>query len=133
MSYTTADPGPPALRLASTGTLTYGLSVGEVLGVSTLNGARLIAGRAGLDRVVQRLNRARHHDSRLELLSAQERAILELIGEGLTNRQIASRMFLAEKTVKNYVSSLLAKIQVHSRTQAALFIVGQHARHDVPG
>ena len=56
MSYTTADPGPPALRLASTGTLTHGLSVGEVLGVSTLNGARLIAGRAGLERVVQRLN-----------------------------------------------------------------------------
>lgn len=56
MSYTSADPGPPALRLASTGTLTYGLSVGEVLGVSTLNGARLIAGRSGLERVVQRLN-----------------------------------------------------------------------------
>ncbi|MFI0407086.1 PucR family transcriptional regulator [Actinomadura sp. 3N508] len=56
MSYTTADPGPPALRLASTGTLTYGLSVGEVLGVSTLNGARLIAGRSGLERIVQRLN-----------------------------------------------------------------------------
>lgn len=56
MSYTTADPGPPALRLASTGTLTYGLPVGEVLGVSTLNGARLIAGRSGLGRVVQRLN-----------------------------------------------------------------------------
>ncbi|GLZ10564.1 CdaR family transcriptional regulator [Actinomadura sp. NBRC 104425] len=51
-----ADPGPPALRLASTGTLTYGLPVGEVLGVSSLAGARLIAGRSGLDRVVQRLN-----------------------------------------------------------------------------
>ncbi|XVQ13748.1 PucR family transcriptional regulator [Spirillospora sp. CA-255316] len=50
------DPGPPALRLASTGTLTYGLPVGEVLGVSTLKGARLIAGRSGLGRVVQRLN-----------------------------------------------------------------------------
>ena len=50
------DPGPPALRLASTGTLTYGLPVGEVLGVSTLRGARLIAGRSGLGRVVQRLN-----------------------------------------------------------------------------
>ncbi|WP_030144967.1 PucR family transcriptional regulator [Spirillospora albida] len=56
MSYISADPGLPALRLASTGTLTYGLSVGEVLGVSTLHGARLIAGRAGLDRIVQRLN-----------------------------------------------------------------------------
>ncbi len=51
-----ADPGPPALRLASTGTLTHGLPVGEVLGVSTLAGARLIAGRSGLNRVVQRLN-----------------------------------------------------------------------------
>lgn len=56
MSYTPADPGPPALRLASTGTLIYGLSVGEVLGVSTLAGARLIGGHSGLDRIVQRLN-----------------------------------------------------------------------------
>jgi PucR family transcriptional regulator, purine catabolism regulatory protein len=56
MTYIPAEPGPPALRLASTGTLTYGLSVGEVLGVSTLADARLIGGAAGLDRVVQRLN-----------------------------------------------------------------------------
>jgi purine catabolism regulator len=53
---TYADPGPPALRLASTGTLTYGLSVGEVLGVSTLAGATLIGGATGLGRIVQRLN-----------------------------------------------------------------------------
>jgi PucR family transcriptional regulator, purine catabolism regulatory protein len=53
---TYADPGPPALRLASTGTLIYGLSVGEVLGVSTLAGARLIGGATGLGRIVQRLN-----------------------------------------------------------------------------
>jgi purine catabolism regulator len=53
---TYADPSPPALRLASTGTLTYGLSVGEVLGVSTLAGARLIGGVTGLGRIVQRLN-----------------------------------------------------------------------------
>jgi PucR family transcriptional regulator, purine catabolism regulatory protein len=54
MSFT--EPRPPTLRLASTGTLTYGLSVGEVLGVSALSGARVIAGAGGLDRVVQRLN-----------------------------------------------------------------------------
>ena len=54
MSFT--EPLPPTLRLASTGTLTYGLSVGEVLGVSALSGARVIAGESGLDRVVQRLN-----------------------------------------------------------------------------
>src|SRR3954467_4129027 len=54
MSFT--EPLPPTLRLASTGTLTYGLSVGEVLGVPALSGARVIAGASGLDRVVQRLN-----------------------------------------------------------------------------
>ena len=54
MSFT--EPLPPTLRLASTGTLTHGLSVGEVLGVPALSGARVIAGESGLDRVVQRLN-----------------------------------------------------------------------------
>jgi DNA-binding NarL/FixJ family response regulator len=58
-------------------------------------------------------------------LSEQERRVLELIGEGLTNRQIADRMFLAEKTVKNYVSSMLTKLGMQRRTQAAAFA----ARH----
>ncbi|MFI6213893.1 response regulator [Nocardia brasiliensis] len=53
-------------------------------------------------------------------LTEQERTLLELLGEGLTNRQIAGRMFLAEKTVKNYVSRLLAKLGVERRTQAAV-------------
>ena len=56
-------------------------------------------------------------------LSAQERRILELIGEGLTNRQIGERMFLAEKTVKNYVSALFAKLGMERRTQAAAYAV----------
>ncbi|GIH21757.1 DNA-binding response regulator [Acrocarpospora phusangensis] len=55
----------------------------------------------------------------LAALSKQERQILELIGEGLTNRQIGERMFLAEKTVKNYVSNLLNKLDMQRRTQAA--------------
>lgn len=54
-------------------------------------------------------------------LTDQERVLLELLGEGLTNRQIAARMFLAEKTVKNYVSRLLAKLGMERRTQAAVF------------
>src|SRR5438034_483547 len=58
-------------------------------------------------------------------LSDQEKRVLELIGEGLTNRQIAERMFLAEKTVKNYVSALLTKLGMQRRTQAAAFA----ARH----
>lgn len=55
-------------------------------------------------------------------LSQQERAVLELLGEGLTNKQIAERMFLAEKTIKNYVSRLLAKLGMDSRTQAAVYV-----------
>ncbi|MGV0836091.1 hypoxia response regulator transcription factor DosR/DevR [Mycolicibacterium thermoresistibile] len=55
-------------------------------------------------------------------LSTQERVLLGLIGEGLTNKQIAARMFLAEKTVKNYVSRLLAKLGMERRTQAAVFV-----------
>ena len=57
----------------------------------------------------------------LESLNPQERRILELIGEGLTNRQIGEEMFLAEKTIKNYVSSLLAKLGMQRRTQVAAF------------
>ncbi|MFE9324980.1 response regulator [Nocardia sp. NPDC052278] len=56
----------------------------------------------------------------LASLTEQERTLLDLLGEGLTNRQIASRMFLAEKTVKNYVSRLLTKLGVERRTQAAV-------------
>ena len=65
-------------------------------------------------------------DARLDLLTTQESVVLDLIGEGLSNREIAERMFLAEKTVKNYISSLLAKIEVRGRTQAALFITEQN-------
>ncbi|MGV0811835.1 response regulator transcription factor [Mycolicibacterium boenickei] len=57
----------------------------------------------------------------LAALTPQERVLLDLLGEGLTNRQIAARMFLAEKTVKNYVSRLLAKLGMERRTQAAVF------------
>ncbi len=55
-------------------------------------------------------------------LTDQERTLLNLLGEGLTNKQIADRMFLTEKTVKNYVSRLLAKLGMERRTQAAVFI-----------
>jgi two-component system response regulator DevR len=56
-------------------------------------------------------------------LTDQERRVLEHIGQGLTNRQIANSMFLAEKTIKNYVSSLLAKLGLERRTQAAALAV----------
>jgi DNA-binding NarL/FixJ family response regulator len=74
-----------------------------------------------IERVLERLRKGPHEDSRLASLTPQERRILELITEGRTNRQIAESMILAEKTVKNYISNLLAKLGVERRTQAATF------------
>jgi DNA-binding NarL/FixJ family response regulator len=68
----------------------------------------------------------------LSELSEQERTVLELIGEGLTNREIGARMFLAEKTVKNYVSHLLAKLGMQRRTQAAI-LATELRRGSTPG
>jgi two-component system, NarL family, response regulator DevR len=66
----------------------------------------------------------------LSALTAQEKRVLELIGEGLTNRQISQRMFLAEKTAKNYVSSLLGKLGMQRRSQAAVFAARLTESHD---
>ncbi len=73
--------------------------------------------------------------SRLASLTPQERRILDLIAEGYTNRQIAETMFLAEKTVKNYVSNLLAKLGMERRTQAATFAarLNERATQDLRG
>jgi DNA-binding NarL/FixJ family response regulator len=67
-------------------------------------------------------------DPQYEQLSPQERRVLELIAAGLTNRQIASRLFLAEKTVKNYVSSLLHKLGFERRTEAAVYVARRRQR-----
>jgi two-component system, NarL family, response regulator DevR len=87
---------------------------------------RVAAGESLLDpaltgRVLDRLRRGDEEDPRLASLSDQERRILEHIAEGMTNRQIAEQMHLAEKTVKNYVSNLLAKLGMQRRTEAAVF------------
>ncbi len=100
----------------------------EIRGNDLIDAIRQVAsGKSLLDpaatqRVMDRLRRGDKHDSRLDGLSDQERRILELIGEGMTNRQIGQQMHLAEKTVKNYVSSLLAKLGMERRTQAAAFV-----------
>ena len=73
------------------------------------------------DRVRDRLRAPPEEDERLARLTGQERRILALIADGLTNRQIAAEIHLAEKTVKNYVSNLLAKLGMERRTQAAVF------------
>jgi two-component system response regulator DevR len=107
----------------------------QVRGHDLVEGVRRVAaGQSLLDpavtqRVLARLREGPTQDPRLAALSEQERKVLDLIAEGLTNRQIGSRMFLAEKTVKNYVSQLLAKLGFESRTQAAIFSTKLHDRH----
>jgi two-component system, NarL family, response regulator DevR len=86
---------------------------------------RVAAGQSLLDpavtqRVLERIRSGVEQPRELKSLTDQERRILEFIAEGLTNREIAGKMFLAEKTVKNYVSSLLAKLGLERRTQAAV-------------
>jgi len=78
--------------------------------------------------VMDRVREGSPTDSRLASLTQREREVLDLIADGLTNRQIGERMFLAEKTVKNYVSSLLGKLGMERRTQAAVF--GAEVRKD---
>jgi len=86
---------------------------------------RVAAGQSLLDpavtaRVLERIRTGIEEPSELKALTDQERRILEYIAEGLTNHEIAQRMFLADKTVKNYVSSVLAKLGLERRTQAAV-------------
>jgi len=95
------------------------------------------AGRSLLDNraaaaLMSKLRGAAERTDPLSGLTDQEKVLLNLLGEGLTNKQIAARMFLAEKTVKNYVSRLLAKLGMERRTQAAVFVskLGQQQRQD---
>lgn len=110
--------------------------------LKTIRGAELLtavrdvaAGRSLLDpaataRVLERLRdgNAPRADERLASLTEQERRILDLIGEGLTNRAIGERLHLAEKTIKNYVSGLLSKLGMERRSQAAAYVARLHAQ-----
>ncbi|MFC7342441.1 response regulator [Saccharopolyspora griseoalba] len=101
----------------------------QVRGQDLVNAVREVAaGRSLLDpvttgRVLARLRQSSNPEpDELAELTERERRVLDLIGEGLTNRQIAERLFLAEKTVKNYVTSVLAKLGMERRTQAAAWV-----------
>jgi len=99
----------------------------QIRGVDLIGAVRTVAsGESMLDpeaasKVMARMRDQANRTDPLAGLTAQERKILELIGEGLTNRQIGDRMYLAEKTVKNYVSALFAKLGMERRTQAAAY------------
>ncbi|QCQ90021.1 response regulator transcription factor [Rhodococcus sp. SGAir0479] len=102
-----------------------GFVLKQILGTDLISAVRTVGeGGSLLDSrataaLMQRIRSERTVDPLAEL-SDQERAVFDLIGEGLTNREIAERLFLAEKTIKNYVSRLLAKLGMQRRTQAAV-------------
>lgn len=99
----------------------------QIRGTDLVDAVRRVgAGESLLDpsltaRVMERLRGGPSDDEGLARLTDQERRILELLAEGITNREIGERLFLAEKTVKNYVSNLLAKLGMHRRTEAAVY------------
>lgn len=102
-----------------------GFVLKQILGTDLVSAIRTVGeGGSLLDSrattaLMERIRASRNADP-LSELSEQERAVFELIGEGMTNREIAERLFLAEKTVKNYVSRLLSKLGMQRRTQAAV-------------
>lgn len=117
----------------------------QVSGNDLLVDIRKVAGGGSLldpgltERIIERMRTGPDQDGRMASLTPQERRILDLIAEGRTNRQIGEEMFLAEKTVKNYVSNLLAKLGMERRTQAATFAArlnersAQDTRSDATG
>jgi two-component system, NarL family, response regulator DevR len=111
----------------------------QVRGSALVSAVRVVAGGgtlfgqdAGTSPPAAGRRRPAERDRRLAVLTEQERSVLRLIGEGLTNRQIGVRMGLAEKTVKNYTSHLLAKLGLERRTQAAILATELRDRPDPP-
>jgi len=108
----------------------------QTCGSDLVSAVRAVAaGKSTLDahaaqRVMTRLRERMSAADPLAALSDQEKRVLELVADGLTNRQIAETMFLAEKTVKNYVSSVLGKLGMHRRAQAAAFAARLSGKDD---
>ena len=111
-----------------------GYVIKDIKGMDLVSAVRTVgSGRSLLDNraasaLMNRIRASAANPGPLAGLSDQEKAVLDLIGEGLTNRQIGERMFLAEKTVKNYVSNVLAKLGMERRTQIAVLATKLHDR-----
>jgi DNA-binding NarL/FixJ family response regulator len=119
----------PALRAGASGYLLKDVDPSDLeAAVRTVHRGGSVLGPAVAPRVLDRATSARPPlDDRLAELTPRERDVLGLLGQGMSNRQIADALYVAEKTVKTHMSSILTKLRVHDRTQAALFA----ARHGV--
>lgn len=110
----------------------------QVRGDDLVEGVRRVAGGSSLldpsvtARVLERLRQGPEPDARIASLTDRERTILDLLAEGLTNRQIAERLYLAEKTIKNQVSNLLQKMGMSRRTEAAVYAARLAERRQRP-
>lgn len=117
-----------------------GFVLKQIRGRDLLDAIRTVAeGKSLLDpdvtkRVLERLRKAKfdEKDPKLARLSPQEERILDMIGEGLTNREIAARIHLSDKTVKNYVSTILQKLEVARRAEAASYVARTKAGQPHP-
>ena len=111
-----------------------GFVLKQILGSDLVTAVRTVgSGHSLLDSrattaLMNRLREEQQQSDGVAELTDQERAVFDLIGEGLTNREIAERLFLAEKTVKNYVTRLLAKLGMRRRTQVAVLATEMRAR-----
>jgi len=119
----------PALRAGAAGYLLKDVDPSDLeAAIRTVHRGGSVLGPAVAPRVLDRATSARAaDDDRLAELTPRERDVLALLGQGMSNRQIAEALFVAEKTVKTHMSSILTKLRVTDRTQAALYA----ARHGV--
>ena len=102
--------------------------------IRTVGGGKSLLDPDVTKRVLERLRKSKfdERDPKLARLSPQEERILDLVGEGLTNREIAELIHLSDKTVKNYVSSILQKLEVARRAEAAAYVARSKAGHPHP-
>jgi DNA-binding NarL/FixJ family response regulator len=103
---------------------------GIIDAVRTVAGGKSLLDPTATARLLDRLRQDAAHKDPLAALTGQEREVLELIGRGLTNRQIGQQLFLAEKTVKNYISSIFMKLGLQRRTQAAILATQLRLDHE---
>jgi DNA-binding NarL/FixJ family response regulator len=120
-----------AVMAGAAGFLLKEIRAADIVGAirTVADGGSLLDPQA-TQRVLDRIRRGDDDDQKLSVLTERERTIFDLIGEGLTNRQIADRVHLAEKTVKNYVSNILMKMGMERRTQAAAYAARIDERHN---
>lgn len=115
----------PALRAGAAGYLSKDVDPGDLeAAVRTVHRGGTVLGPAVAPRVLDQATTSRpRDDDRLAELTPREREVLALLGQGMSNRQIAEALYVAEKTVKTHMSSILTKLRVTDRTQAALYAV----------